>query len=171
MSTRITQPWHRLPDETPKAFAAFMVYLELGQKRSLRKVGEASGKSQGYDRVLARWSSHYGWVERAAAYDDWRLDEQLERRERVLERARQAIVDRVPDAVDELIRLATDPTADMARLPAIREVLDRAGLARIQRLEHTGKGGKPIATETVTPDGPDPLDELTRRLASLAARG
>jgi hypothetical protein len=164
------EPWHKLPNETGKAYAAFVAYLEMGQARSLRKVGEKAGKSQGYERVLARWSSLNDWVNRAAAYDEHRLDDQITKRERALERARQRIIDEVPRAVEELITMATTKDADVSRLSAIRELLDRAGLARVQRIEHTGKGGKPIETEDTTPTS-SPIDELARRLASISARG
>src|SRR4051794_24723061 len=60
-------PWDRLPGEGPEAFAAASAYFELGPARSLDAVGRKLGKS---GSLLSRWSSRFGWVGRAAAYDD-----------------------------------------------------------------------------------------------------
>lgn len=60
------KPWERLEGESVKAFEAFMIYLEMGEDRSLRAVGQRLGKSK---TLIDRWSSAYGWVERTAAYD------------------------------------------------------------------------------------------------------
>lgn len=58
-----------LPNETAKAYAAYCVYRDLGEKRSIEAVRENTGKRQGYERQLMRWSSKYDWVERAKQYD------------------------------------------------------------------------------------------------------
>ena len=59
--------WSRLPKETPPAFDALGVYLEMGADRSLSKVGKKVGKSRS---LIERWSSRWGWVSRAAAFDE-----------------------------------------------------------------------------------------------------
>lgn len=60
------KPWDRQPGETSKAYEAFQVYLDQGSARSTRSVGEALGKS---DALMHRWSSKYGWPDRARAWD------------------------------------------------------------------------------------------------------
>src|SRR5437868_1524774 len=60
------QLWERQPSESPKAFQAAALYFEMGADRSLAAVGQSLGKSKA---LMERWSSAYGWVERAAAYD------------------------------------------------------------------------------------------------------
>ena len=62
-----TKPWERQEGESAKAFEAFNVYLEMGADRSVRAVGQKCSKSVS---LIMRWSATYGWVERAAAYDD-----------------------------------------------------------------------------------------------------
>jgi hypothetical protein len=52
--------------ESQKAFAAYCEYREMGAERSLEAVHRKFGKSS---RLLARWSSYWSWVKRAAAYD------------------------------------------------------------------------------------------------------
>jgi CRP-like cAMP-binding protein len=61
-----TQPWDRQPRETEPAYEAFLAYRDLGSGRSLAKVGAGLGKSEA---LMERWSSRWGWVERARAYD------------------------------------------------------------------------------------------------------
>lgn len=61
------QPWERQNGETPKQFEAFVVYRDMGEERSLAKVGNALGKSKA---LMERWSSANNWVERAGAWDN-----------------------------------------------------------------------------------------------------
>jgi len=51
----------RLPYESTKAYNAFRVYAEMGDKRSLRAVGQKLGKST---TIIERWSSKWKWRER-----------------------------------------------------------------------------------------------------------
>jgi hypothetical protein len=75
MSDRETRsPFDRLPGESPRAFAAFVAYRDLGPGRSLdaacRQLGgqRESNKRATTGRV-GKWSSRYKWVERCRAYD------------------------------------------------------------------------------------------------------
>lgn len=61
------QAWEKQPEETPKAFEAFVIYRDMNSDRSIAKVAEQLGKSEA---LLHRWSSRYDWVKRAAAWDD-----------------------------------------------------------------------------------------------------
>lgn len=61
--------YDRLPEETDKAFQAFILYRDMGAQRTQEKVLEALGKTTGYLRQLQEWSGLYRWVERSAAYD------------------------------------------------------------------------------------------------------
>jgi hypothetical protein len=64
-------PGGRLPDEPAKQFAAFCIYRDLGPGRSIAlavrraKQRDAAGTLRRWEE----WSSRFGWVERAAAYD------------------------------------------------------------------------------------------------------
>lgn len=65
----MVQAWERQHDEPPKAFAAFIAYLELGSERSLRAL-EAVGVVTVSFRQMTRWCSDHAWVARSAAWDD-----------------------------------------------------------------------------------------------------
>lgn len=59
--------YDRLPDESSKAYDAFVVYRDLGSSRSTDQVSQKTSKGIA---LIQRWSASYNWVERAAAYDD-----------------------------------------------------------------------------------------------------
>jgi hypothetical protein len=104
--------YDREPDEAARAFAAWTVYRDLGSDRSLRKAAEMLGKSEGYVGQLERWSSRFGWVDRARASDT--------EREMI---ARQA--------VDEHLRAEAEDCA--AREVRIRKLVQEARLAAAER--------------------------------------
>lgn len=59
-------PWERRKNESAKAYEAFSCYMTMGTDRSIRSVAKELGKSE---TLIARWSSHHGWVERVREYD------------------------------------------------------------------------------------------------------
>lgn len=63
------EPWKRRPGESAKAFAAFVIYRDLGSERTLKKTRECLGKKSGYGRLLEKWSSAFDWVERTKIFD------------------------------------------------------------------------------------------------------
>lgn len=62
----VGKPWEIQEEETPKAFAAFCAYRDMGHQRS---IGGASGKASA-PRAWREWSVRHRWVERVAAYDE-----------------------------------------------------------------------------------------------------
>ena len=62
----------RLPDETPRAYAARVAYLTMGPGRSLDKVAGQKGGREGArpnNTAVENWSRKYGWPALAAQYD------------------------------------------------------------------------------------------------------
>lgn len=58
--------WHRQPGESPKAFHAWTLYLNMSPpRRSIAAVHKKIGKSA---RYIQKWSSIWKWQERLAAY-------------------------------------------------------------------------------------------------------
>jgi len=65
----------RRPGETPRAFAAFLAYFQLGQERSLPAVAEALGE---HAATVKNWSSKYRWSDRLHAFYSRLLESQAE---------------------------------------------------------------------------------------------
>jgi hypothetical protein len=74
----------------PKCQAAYLAYRNLGPKRSLLKLAETYQAGEGTvasrKRSFERWSSKYGWPEKAQAYDTEQAEKDTERRRRARER-------------------------------------------------------------------------------------
>ncbi len=60
------EPWERQPDETSVAWEAFVLYRDMGAKRSNAKVARTLGKSK---QLIDRWSSRHKWVRRIEAFE------------------------------------------------------------------------------------------------------
>ena len=74
--------WDRLPTETPKSYAAFLAYVALGARRSVREAahqnhikttstGEISSVEDTTVRTWLGWSARHKWVSRSLARDEW----------------------------------------------------------------------------------------------------
>ncbi len=57
----------RLDNESARAYAARTEYILMGAERSTAKVGQKLGKTKD---LMDRWSSRYGWADRAREYDE-----------------------------------------------------------------------------------------------------
>lgn len=91
----------RLPDETPRAYAARVEYLTMGAGRSLGKLaerGQSAGKARATQRLatLEGWSSRYGWQRSAELYDQAMVSVAVQRHkaeyDKALEEHRQKIL-------------------------------------------------------------------------------
>ena len=89
MSTLWDRRADTTPRETKKAFGAFVYYLEIGSKRTLRATSEGGGYSV---TGVRKWSSIHDWDSRASAYDVAELQKSIDGREQVRERARQVMM-------------------------------------------------------------------------------
>jgi hypothetical protein len=61
----MTDRFEQWPKESAKAYAAFSVYLGMGEERSLAAVGQKLGKSVG---LIERWSRKFEWGNRVQAH-------------------------------------------------------------------------------------------------------
>lgn len=75
------QPWHRLPDESEKAWAAFCCYRDLPPTaRNIRAAYQAyigpskakNGQPKHAHPAFKRWAIEHRWAERAVAFDDYK---------------------------------------------------------------------------------------------------
>lgn len=90
--------------ETPLAYAAFLEYCALGRGRSLRKLAEIRGQSEG--KVHARlatiedWSSKHKWQERVRQYDAEIIAERVARKQAKREEMEDRHVDQTREEQD-----------------------------------------------------------------------
>ena len=89
--TETPRPWDRLDAETSTAYGAFLAYVALGARRSVRgaarqyhSAATASGEIESVEDTTVRtwmgWSAKHDWVSRAIAREEWILstsDEQI----------------------------------------------------------------------------------------------
>jgi len=87
-------PYDQLPDESRKAYKAFLTYLELDDDRSNARVASKLGKSK---NLIDRWSSRHDWVARSRVYDQIKSEKRLEKniRDRDAAMERQAQIARM----------------------------------------------------------------------------
>jgi len=130
------KPWARIPGETGKAFAAFVIYLELGKARSAAKALVVAGSKPGNRRHWERWASKNNWRPRAEAYDADQLHEQIAGRHIGREQVRQAVYNESAEIIAELRDLSIGKV--------------RAGDRKIK----TSRSGAPIMTMIEDPDNP-----------------
>lgn len=112
------KPWSRQVGESSKAYEAFETYRDLGTQRSTRRVAEALSKSEA---IVNRWSSRWGWPERARAWDSVpseavaeahadmarRIAAQHERVATKLMSKLEINVDKLPEGADPSMRFST----------------------------------------------------------------
>jgi hypothetical protein len=127
MSKEMGRAWEQLAGESRQAWEAFRAYRDMGDERSLDKVGEGLGKSRG---LIGRWSAGMKWRERILAY------------ERELDRERQKI--RIKDIREEhkrstqIIRVAKSKLVDSLNTMTVSQISIgewAAALERVLRLE------------------------------------
>lgn len=59
--------WEQQPDESSKAYEAFVFYRDLGAGRTMIEVARSLKKSYS---LIRRWSENWNWDERASAWDN-----------------------------------------------------------------------------------------------------
>ena len=61
----IPMAFEQQPKESNKAFAAFCIYLNMGEERSTLAVARRLSRSH---QLMRRWSARWDWMERVRAY-------------------------------------------------------------------------------------------------------
>ena len=152
-----------MPEETPKALAAFERYWAMGPARSLRKLAEedasqnlVESKVKTHQDQLSEWSRTHDWQARLRQ----RVTEEAElNREQNRERAdkhRQRLLTAIEVDVSRYIkRLQEDPDQFLAEDAAALDKMTKlyyqlAEQPLADRHELTGKGGGPV--EIATPE-------------------
>lgn len=119
----------RQEGESSKAFRAFATYRDLGADRTLRTACELIyGGSAANLRQVEEWSRTHDWVERAAAFDDWKamlVQHELAEMERETAGEVAAREQKLKEAVLEIRELAARKAKTMLAWPLVEEVVDR----------------------------------------------
>lgn len=162
MATKTTEttnntplPWERQDRETPKAFEAFCVYRDMGTERSASKVANIVGKSYS---LMQQWCNKYGWVDRAAAWDDEqdrikREAEQKAQIEAIKEMRKRhtkvavKMINKADAALDEILAGEIKP-ADIPRIVDIATKLERISRGDVETVieERQGESIAPAVT-------------------------
>lgn len=96
------QAWLRQQRESSKAYAAFQLFMGLGESRSLSKVAQhLQITRQAVSQMARRWD----WEQRARAFDNWQAQEAFDR-----------IGRRLASQADRYSELASAHLAKMHRL-------------------------------------------------------
>ena len=102
------QAWERQPGESGPAFAAFVVYRDLGPYRSLDKAYKTQKPdADKFSGQWSLWSAEHKWLERALAYDSYCDAERrkvLEQKLRDLEARRVEFEFENQDALERWVR-------------------------------------------------------------------
>jgi hypothetical protein len=154
-------PWDRRPGESPKAYAAFLKYRDMGPyKRSLRALGARESSTEVVHIALAaRWSRENDWVDRAGSWDDYlAYQAQVAQVEEVhaMRRRHAALGFTLIDTVIERAKLI-----NIEKL-TVRDMLAMAQLA--VQIERQARGEVTAIIETRTEEeaqGPTGADILT----------
>jgi len=93
---RLIRPWQRQPGEAPADFTAFVTYLRLKGRRTLRVVAVRTGLSLG---AVRRRSGQFNWPGRVAAFE-------------------MRLADATQDALDSVLRQS--PAAQQSELEQLR---------------------------------------------------
>ena len=133
--------WERQKGEGEKAYEAFVIYRDLGEKRTFAAVAERLRKS---DTLIRRWKEQWNWQERARAYDN-----ELEKEARAKAvKARKAMTERHIGIAMQLQKKALEALQELEvedMTPKdIREYIKMAtDLERLKRtLEDEGTNGE-----------------------------
>ena len=174
--------WEQQENETATAFAAFVLYRDLGLGiRSTGKVAQELGKSTA---LIHRWSSRWNWVNRCRVYDQ-ELDRMIRERhmsELYAARDRHALLAR--EVQEKVLQRLMNMSPEEIPVPILAQMLKVATDVELRALgdslgktqtEITGPSGGPIQAEVVIgivndlikdPQSRSALDHLAQRLES-----
>jgi hypothetical protein len=131
------EAWEMMPREPSNAFAAYLLYQRLGPERSLERVrqeigkGSVEGLTAKSKRWVETWSSRWGWVARARAWEAHEAALKQAAQERLVIEAEEQIKELLPEVVGHAIELIRDEQGHPpSRAALMRDFLDRAGVGK-----------------------------------------
>jgi hypothetical protein len=128
----MTALWELQPNETPKSFAAFNIYLKLPpNERSLSRVVAALGHAS--NSTVEKWSSENDWVERARAYDAYIANSAIEVRKVGLTEAQLALTEQTSLALTAAFTVSMRELQRLGEQQNKGEAIDTKDLGRVVR--------------------------------------
>lgn len=128
--------WNRREDETPKAYSAFQMYINMPpEERSIRAVAEKRGSSS--TTTEEQWSSKYSWVDRAIAYDEHMAEVQLVSKQTTLREYQADVLERETTETAMLSRLATRLAKQIMQDEESGERIDSMDVKRLSAVVDT----------------------------------
>jgi hypothetical protein len=149
------KPWERRKGESDAAYAAFLAYRDMGSRRSLERLAEATEEGpDGGDRkciesvslsALRKFCNRWDWVERCRTWDNHlqaQRDREAAKETARVERRRRQWLDRMYEnalAMDERARA-------MAKFPVRRQRVEKEGDKTVTIIEPGARIGLEIAS-------------------------
>lgn len=132
--------WERQPEESMQAYEAFYLYLQMGEKRNLRKVCQELAKSY---TLISRWSSTWNWQQRSRDYDtDLKRQEFIATQQEIKKMQKRQIQTAMllqKKAIEALNKLQIE---DLTPKDILRFISEGAKLESQVRQEGTGTAAK-----------------------------
>jgi hypothetical protein len=129
----VNRIWDRIPEEELEAYQAFLVYLDVGENRSLSKAYRVLHPGKAPNEAWKEWFRGYHWADRAIAYDAFLLRKmQHETEQRVIQdktTVRLKQLEKVQQSQEimydilHLARQCDDPKRAMGSLKEVTEAL------------------------------------------------
>ena len=129
----VNRIWDRIPEEELEAYQAFLVYLDVGENRSLSKAYRVLQPGKAPNEAWKEWFRGYHWADRAVAYDAFLLRKmQHETEQRVIQdktTVRLKQLEKVQQSQEimydilHLARQCDDPKRAMGSLKEVTEAL------------------------------------------------
>lgn len=137
--SRFNEEWERQHGEPPKAWAAFVIFRDMGEERGVTKVRDVAGGLYRHSTLLG-WAEKFRWVERARAWDNYvdrrRVAAFLKEQEEMMRRhvrAGRTLQDRGLEYVEEQLADPEQRAKEMSPSSALRFIdtgvqLERKGM-------------------------------------------
>lgn len=140
-------PWERMKDESEPAYEAFVIYRNLGFKRTQVKVIEELKKSP---TLINRWAQQFDWQTRALEYDreldrQWMQEQHEQRRKIPQQHAAIAnsillkVAKRLQTMTDNQIAAMTPVQLGKLFATAVKVQRESYGLGPVIDLQHSGE--------------------------------
>ncbi len=106
----------KCPDnESAKASAARVIYLELGMERSLSQVTKILGKPPTYIVQLEKWSRRYEWIKSAKAWDETYWKKEMAKRRKAIQKRQDELDERQAKNAEAMFQMATGNLVEHAK--------------------------------------------------------